>query len=140
RRARGILHKRAVNGALKKETTDGLMEIFDKDRNPDFRLRAMWTLQQLVGLAEKKLIQALAKRNVHVRAWAIQFLCEDLNPSKEAKAKFIQMSKQDASPVVRLYLASALQRIPSEEKWTIASHLLQHGEDQEDHNLPKMIW
>jgi len=140
RRARGILHKRAVNGTLKKETPNALFSIFDKEKNPDFRLRAMWTLHQIAGFDEKRLVQTLSDRDEHIRAWAIQLLCEDLDPSREAKAKFIQMSRQDASPVVRLYLAAALQRIPTDEKWVIASHLLEHGEDQEDHNLPKMIW
>ncbi|HLW18718.1 MAG TPA: PVC-type heme-binding CxxCH protein [Cyclobacteriaceae bacterium] len=140
RRARGILHKRAVKGTLKKETTDALMIIFDSESRPDIRLRAMWSLHQVGGFDERRLLQALEDRDEHVRAWAIQLLCEDMDPSKEAKAKFIQMAKQDASAVVRLYLASALQRIPTEETWTIASNLLQHAEDREDHNLPKMIW
>jgi hypothetical protein len=37
-------------------------------------------------------------------------------------------------------LAAALQRVESNEKWSIASSLLQHSEDKNDHNLPKMIW
>src|SRR5690606_13394668 len=49
-------------------------------------------------------------------------------------------ANHDASPVVRLRLASALQRISTDERWDIAANLLQHGEDAEDHNLPKMIW
>jgi len=140
RRARGILHKRAVQGSLKKETADDLRGMFDKDKNPDYRLRAMWTLHQIGGWDERRLLQALGDKDEHVRGWAIQFLCEDSDPSKEAKAQFVQMAKQDASPVVRLYLASSLQRIATEEKWAIAANLLEHGEDSQDHNLPKMIW
>ncbi|WP_332914176.1 hypothetical protein [Algoriphagus boritolerans] len=67
-------------------------------------------------------------------------LCEDLKPSKEALAKFKAMAKDDPSPVVRLYLTSALQRIPLEDKWTLAESLIQHAEDEKDHNLPKMLW
>lgn len=140
RRARGILQKRAVNGVLKKEAAADLFEIFNNDRNADFRLRAMWTLHQIGAFEERQLLQALNDKEEHVRGWAIQFLCEDMNASKEAKSKFIQMAKQDNSPVVRLYLASALQRISTDEKWDIAANLLEHGEDSEDHNLPKMIW
>ncbi len=140
RRARGILHKRATDGTLKKETAQELLEMFGKDSNIDFRLRAMWTLHQIGGFTEKRLLDALGDQDEHVRGWAVQFLCEDMNPSQEAKAKFIQMAKQDASPVVRLRLASSLQRISTDEKWAIAANLLQHAEDSEDHNLPKMIW
>ena len=50
------------------------------------------------------------------------------------------MAREDASPVVRLYLASALQRLDRESRWAIASALMQHGEDADDHNLPKMLW
>ena len=33
-----------------------------------------------------------------------------------------------------------MQRIDNESAWKIAEHLARHGEDNEDHNLPKMIW
>jgi putative heme-binding domain-containing protein len=41
---------------------------------------------------------------------------------------------------VRLYLASALQRIDPAARWPIAAALLQRAEDAGDHNLPTMIW
>ena len=50
----------------------------------------------------------------YVRAWSIQFLSEDKKPSKALLEKFAEMAKSDSSPVVRLYLASALQRFPHE--------------------------
>ena len=37
-------------------------------------------------------------------------------------------------------LASALQRLPIEQRWDIARGLLSHAEDADDHNLPLMIW
>src|SRR5690606_39709266 len=57
RRARGILQKRAVNGVLKKEAAADLFEIFNNDRNADFRLRAMWTLHQIGAFEERQLLQ-----------------------------------------------------------------------------------
>ena len=42
--------------------------------------------------------------------------------------------------MVRLYLASAMQRMNEQSAWKIASELAQHKEDSEDHNVPKMIW
>ena len=41
---------------------------------------------------------------------------------------------------MRLYIASALQRIPHSQRWQLADALVQHGEDATDHNLPLMIW
>lgn len=140
RRARGILHKRSVQKKLQANTVTALKKIFSADPNPDWRLRAMWTIQQIGGFTEKELIQSLSDKDPYVRAWSIQLLCEDMNPSVEALAKFRTLSVSDPDPVVRLYLTSALQRISSSEKWAIAQGLLQHQEDEKDHNLPKMLW
>ncbi len=45
-----------------------------------------------------------------------------------------------SSPVLRLALASALQRLPLDDRWPIAEALIAHGEDAKDHNLPQMYW
>ncbi|MCH6234277.1 PVC-type heme-binding CxxCH protein [Cognataquiflexum rubidum] len=140
RRARGILHKRKVNGKLQATTITELKAIFEKDKNPDWRLRAMWSLHLTGGFTEQQLIQALSDKDPHVRAWAIQLLCEDMKPSAAAVSKFRVMAKEDPSPVVRLYLASAIQRMSTADKWEIAGNLVLHGEDANDHNLPKLIW
>ena len=50
------------------------------------------------------------------------------------------MAKKDDSPVVRLYLASAMQRMSLDKRWDIAAGLVAHAEDADDHNLPKLIW
>ncbi|MEB2781479.1 PVC-type heme-binding CxxCH protein [Algoriphagus sp. C2-6-M1] len=140
RRARGILHKRAVNKTLQPGTNDALKTIFVNDNNPDWRLRAMWTIHQIGGFSEKELVASLSDKDPYIRAWSIQLLCEDMKPSTEALTKFRTMADSDPSPVVRLYLTAALQRIPTSEKWDIAESLIQHTEDEKDHNLPKMLW
>lgn len=140
RRARGILQKRAAKGALQSSTIPDLKDLFEKSKNPDWRLRAMWTLHITGGFAQGDLIRSLSDKDQYVRSWAIQMLCEDLNPSQEAIKEFGTMARNDESPVVRLYLASAMQRISTKDKWLIAGNLLTHAVDQNDHNLPKMIW
>ncbi len=140
RRARGILQKRAVNKTLAAQTNTSLKKIFTSEKNQDWRLRAMWTLHQTGGFSEKELVASLSDKDSYVRAWAIQLLCEDMKPSQDALTKFKSLAKSDPSPVVRLYLAAALQRIPTADRWAIASSLIQHTEDENDHNLPKMLW
>jgi putative heme-binding domain-containing protein len=140
RRARVILQNRAAKGTLAAGTHGQLRKIYDKHANADWRLRAMWALHVTGGFTGPSLLAALDDKDAHVRAWAIQLLCEDKNPGPEALAHFTRMAREDASPVVRLYLASALQRVPREARWQIAAALSQHGEDVADHNLPKMIW
>jgi phospholipase C len=55
-------------------------------------------------------------------------------------AKFTSMAAVDPSPVVRLYLASAMQRIPIAQRAAILDALLAHAEDADDANLPQMYW
>src|SRR5204863_180932 len=41
---------------------------------------------------------------------------------------------------VRLYLASAIQRVPQETAWELIDALAAHGEDRDDRNLPFLLW
>ena len=50
------------------------------------------------------------------------------------------MANNDASPFVRLYLASALQRLVPEDLVKVATGLVKRAEDSGDHNLPLLIW
>ena len=119
------------------------MRMFKSDINPDWRLRAMWALHVTGGWTSDELgelIGALSDRDEHVRAWAIQLLCEDGTPAPKAIEIFGRMARDDRSAVVRLYLAAALQRLDHAARWNIASALLTHAEDAADQNLPTMIW
>jgi putative membrane-bound dehydrogenase-like protein len=140
RRARLILQGRASKMALDKTAVANLQSIFQSLANPDYRLRAMWSLHTTGNLTASALLSSLNDADPYIRAWAIQLLCEDKTHSAAALDKFVALAKADPSPVVRLYLASAMQRLDNESAWKIAEQLVKHGEDQADHNLPKMIW
>ncbi|MEO5599777.1 MAG: PVC-type heme-binding CxxCH protein [Cyclobacteriaceae bacterium] len=140
RRSRVILQGRAAKNELKPDTHDHLRKIFDDQSNPDWRLRAMWALHITGGFSDNDLPSALDDKDEYVRSWAIQMLCEDQSPIAGVLEKFSRMALDDESSVVRLYLASAMQRINKESRWKIAEQLMSHEEDAGDHNLPKMIW
>ena len=140
RRARVVLQGRAINGKLAKGTHRARKQMFRKNKNADHRLRALWALHVTGGLSESDNIKNLNDKDEHIRAWTIQFLCEDKNPSSRALKKFATMAAKDASPVVRLYLASAMQRMSLDKRWDIAAGLVTHAEDADDHNLPKLVW
>jgi putative heme-binding domain-containing protein len=70
----------------------------------------------------------------------VQLLCEAGAPPPRAIETFAKMARDDRSAVVRLYLASALQRIDRGARWTIARELMMRPEDATDHNLPTMVW
>jgi putative membrane-bound dehydrogenase-like protein len=142
RHARRILHERSQkpnwDAALAHAALLKMLESEEIDESR--RLRALWALRVTRGLDAKRLQALLGDRAEHVRAWAMQLLCEDGMPPAEALAKFAELAKADPSPVVRLYLASALQRLPLAKRWDIAAGLLSHGQDAADANLPLMIW
>lgn len=140
RRARVILQSRAAKSQIDEKALDKLLHIYTTHTNVDWRLRAMWTLHVTGGFQAGDLLAALRSEQEYIRAWSIQLLCEDRSPSKEATNAFVRMAREDRSPVVRLYLASALQRVDDDVRWTIAEQLMTHAADADDHNIPKMIW
>ena len=63
------------------------------------------------------------------------------SPVKDAVLKqFASLAQDDESPIVRLYLASAVQRLPFADRWMILKGLVSHAEDIADNNLPRMYW
>ena len=88
---------------------------------------------------EQKLL-LLNHENEYIRSWSIQLLCEDGKPSENALAAFKKLAKEDPSPVVRLYLAAAMQRIQYDQRWPILEELVKHEKDVKDHNIPRMLW
>ncbi len=140
RRSRAILQERAVKGQISPETHRQLWSQFRQQSNPGRMLRSLWALHVTDGVSQSQLTELLDNEHEYVRAWAIQLLCEDMNPGTAALRKFSLLARHDPSPVVRMYLASALQRIPETSVWDVASGLLSHAEDKADHNIPKMIW
>src|SRR5204862_5704466 len=79
-------------------------------------------------------------RHEYVRAFAIQLALEDKAATAAQLAAFAHLAADDPSAAVRLYLASALQRLPLAQRWPIAEALSRHAEDADDHNLPLMVW
>jgi len=52
----------------------------------------------------------------------------------------LHLAISDPSPIVRLYLASAADRLPLEQRWDLIAALTAHTEDVGDHNLPLIYW
>ncbi len=140
RAARLNLQMRAASGKLDPKVGNRLRGMLAKAKTSPKRLRALWSLHVTQNLNESQLIKLLTHEDPYVRAFAIQFLCEDKNPSAAVMEPFARLAKNDPSPVVRLYLAAALQRMKHEQRWPILKQLAQHAEDAEDNNIPRMLW
>src|SRR5690606_17098694 len=89
---------------------------------------------------EEQLIALLRHDNEYMRGWAVRLLNDHCDASPQALAAMAELAKNDESGLVRLELASALQRTESEIRWEIASGLVSRKEDVKDENLQRMIW
>lgn len=136
RHARRILRERGVNADLHAPLAKLAFEHLDGTR----RLRGLWALHAAGGLDESRVALGLANDDAYLRAWTIQLALEDRTPSAEVLARLAELAKSDPSPVVRLYLASAADRLPVESRAAVVRELVAHVEDSEDHNLPLMYW
>jgi putative heme-binding domain-containing protein len=142
RQARRLLQERVAKPEWKGEPVHAALRKMLASAQLDVpqRLRAMWALKVTGGLGGAQLLTLLDDTSEHVRAWSIQLLCEGQAPASDALAKFREIAKSDPSPVVRLYMASALQRLPLDARWGIVEGLLSHAADADDANLPLMDW
>jgi putative membrane-bound dehydrogenase-like protein len=155
RQARLELAKRAAQGHALTQGIEDLQKLFANDVDPVIKLRALWTLYG-IGAAKPDFLRAqLAHADEHIRTWAIRLLSDawpldtlmsrrpagpDIAPDPGVLAEFIRMGRSDASALVRLALATVLQRLPAANRVELARALGGRDEDAADHNLPLMVW
>ncbi|WP_337173846.1 PVC-type heme-binding CxxCH protein [Paludisphaera sp.] len=142
RHARRILQERAadMDGDARAKLVAALAsKAFDAPEAKP-RLNALWALHAVGGLDEAVTLKALASADVPARAWAVQLACEVGPPSPAILDVFAKLAASDPSPVVRLALASACQRLPVAARKPILEALIGHAEDADDHNIPLMVW
>ena len=133
---------------------------FAMAEDPVVACRAVLTLHASGGCDQSFLRGLLANPDEHLRAWGVRLLVDDwpidglLGPApltlEEADrvtsacdtvaAEFRRLATDDASGLVRLALASALQRMPRDRRADLAAALMTRTEDANDHNLPLLVW
>jgi putative membrane-bound dehydrogenase-like protein len=156
RQARFELMARAGAGRGLEAAREKLGEMFEQNEDVVIKLRALWSLYTIGATDDAFLTAQLGHPNEHVRAWAIRLLTDtwpidtgvSARPAKRAEGAqvatlapiFAKMAREDSSGLVRLVLASTLQRLPFAERPAVAEGLGSHAEDAQDHNLPLMTW
>jgi hypothetical protein len=139
RRARRLLQERSDSGASP-QVVASLHEMLEQSSEVPQKLRALFTLHAIDALPEDQLLELTSHRDENLRGWAVRLLNDHREASPKAMAAMADLAAKDDSALVRLELASALQRIPHEARWEIATGLVSHAEDADDTNLQLMIW
>jgi putative membrane-bound dehydrogenase-like protein len=141
RTARRILQERAAAGTLAKETRAQLAKNFLESVALD-RLRLFWALHAIDGLDQQSFRAASTSYgDEYLRAWCLQLYLEKRSKDPEKQASVLrQMAEQDPSSVVRLAVASGLQRLPPKMRFVTAQSLVFAREDSQDPYLPLMLW
>ncbi len=134
--ARRILQERGPDPKVHEKLKRILRDNTDVTR----KLRALWSLHVTRGLTERDLHDLLGHEDEYIRSWAVYLLVEGKQPSDSTIRQFAKMARDEQSALVRLYLASALQRTPVAKRWDVLTGLMAHGEDATDHNQPLMVW
>jgi putative membrane-bound dehydrogenase-like protein len=140
RHARRLLQERAARRQLAAGTREALAKIAAEDKDEARRLRGLWALHATGGLTADHRGALLQNDSAFVRAWTLQLALEDRRTSDTLVRTMAVLAEKDRSPVVRLYLASALQRLPLDQRWDVLTNLLAHAEDASDPNLPFLYW
>jgi len=134
--ARRILQERGPDPAVHSR----LQRLLREQADPTRKLRALWALHVTGGLREDDLLTLAGAESEYVRSWAVTLLADSRDPSEAALRRFGGLARSDPSALVRLSIASALQRVPVEKRVDVLTGLLGHDEDAADPNLPLMIW
>jgi putative membrane-bound dehydrogenase-like protein len=140
RHAHRVLHERASAGRLDPETIASLKTLLATRSSVPRKLRIIWALHVTGGLDDGLRDSLMSSEDEYVRAWAIRLDVEDREASPEVLGRFISLARSDSSPVVRLHLASAMQRLPLDQRWPVIEALADHEEDADDPNIPLMTW
>ena len=140
RTARRLLNERSLERPIAPDATKTLRAMASDAATPALRLRALWTLHAIDRFDEALASNLLVDPNDFVRSWVIQLLCENGSLTVPLETKLIQLAASDPSPTVRLYLASAIQRLSSPTAWALIEALALHSEDAGDRNLPLLLW
>src|SRR5262249_34687867 len=140
RTARRLLQERTAGGHDMKAVRALLRQMFNENPDVTRKLRAMWALHVTKGTGEGWLPSKLQHANEHIRVWAVKLLSDRREPDDRALQQLVDLAKKERSGLVRLHLASTLQRLAVSRRGDLALALAQRGEDAADRDLPLMLW
>ncbi len=146
RMAQRILHERLIKQP-KETVLAPLVRLADMDSfnlgeqeaSTQFRLHAMWTLHALRDGDKDSLLPFPKNDNEHVRASWVRLLADSPIQTNSIAERIVNMAN-DPSPLVRLYVASAIGRLTKTYAFDAANRLVAFEEDMADRVQPNLIW
>src|SRR6185436_12385701 len=128
RHARRLLHERILSAGAMAPATEIALKDLLAHADPVIRLRALWALNS--GLNPRAPHLRIDDKSEHVRAWTVTSIVESGQVGKDSPflSALVTLAQSDPSPVVRLALASGLQRLPVADRVPIAEALIGHEE------------
>lgn len=140
RKSRRLLMERAARGVNMDDAIAALLTERG-EKSPEHVLRTMWCLYCIGYQEESWFLGQLNHPSEHVRAWAIRLLIDRHGEVPRTVCdRLAYHAEFEKSGVVRLYLASALNRLPLDRRFEVAIDLVHYAEDAEDRQQPLMIW
>ena len=106
-------------------------------------LRAMWLFH---AVTDDSRVLGGPNSPDDIKVWHIRLVIDkafsDALPNTEGLARFLTKlhAATGTGPIVHRELASALQRLPIDQRKDLATALLKHGEDKDDPMIPLLIW
>ena len=140
RHARRLLQERAAAGKPMGLVHQLLRTMFREQTDATRKLRALWALHVTGGLGADWLIQQLNAEDEPIRAWATRLLVDRRPVRNDVAEHLARLARKERSWLVRMELASALGRLPVEQRWTIVSALAKDHSAMDDPNLLRMVW
>jgi putative membrane-bound dehydrogenase-like protein len=154
RMARRELAERDSAHTLGKRISDSLRLILASNRDANSRRRSLCSLHVLNNVDAKLLESLVHDSNETIRALAVRLFVDScpldlVTGHRHPKADdisvhnrdiFDQMALAEDSALVRLTIASALNRISFPSRILPITRLAYRAEDVNDHNIPNILW
>ena len=156
RQARLELGTRAAAGQKLTHAGRDLQALFADHPDTVIKLRALWALQAIRAAPAEFLRAQWQHPDEHVRTWTVRLLTDawpldtvlsarprganEAVPDADVVRDLVALARTDPSGLVRLALATVLQRLPPDGRADLAAALASRSEDAADHNVPLMIW
>ncbi|MCP3690940.1 MAG: c-type cytochrome, partial [Planctomycetaceae bacterium] len=140
RHARRILQERAVAGKSMQVVHRQLQDVLGNNPDVTRQLRALWALHGTGGLGTGQLVGLLRHESEHVRKWAVRLLVSEEYRDSNTARILAAHATDEPSGLVRLHLASALGRLPLDQRWPLSVALAKHSQDREDPQLVPLLW